>query len=166
MARRRRRSGVSQLLERDKTVVKLYDLRSKFHVDVRRSLSSLSDLRLRIAQFLLYAVAEQVLRSGTVPGRLHDRVEHGSHGQPQVDRTRSIFPSPPPPLRDACGLTRWIVDQIMGYEPPKTNRDQARLRIRWRGFPPHRDTWEPRNVLMEDVPELVRAYEAQHGVQV
>ncbi|KAG2776693.1 hypothetical protein PC129_g24393 [Phytophthora cactorum] len=45
------------------------------------------------------------------------------------------------------------------------NRGQARLRIRWRGFPPHRDTWELRNVQMEDVPEVVRAYEAQHGVQ-
>ncbi|KAG2871625.1 hypothetical protein PC119_g28131 [Phytophthora cactorum] len=76
-----------------------------------------------------------------------------------------IFPSPPPPLRDARGSTRWIVERIVGYEPPKTNRDQARLRIRWRGFPPHRDTREPRNVLMEDVQEMVRAYEAQNGVQ-
>ncbi|KAG2776637.1 hypothetical protein PC116_g10243 [Phytophthora cactorum] len=25
--------------------------------------------------------------------------------------------------------------------------------------------WEPQNVLMEDVPEMVRAYEAQNGVQ-
>ncbi|KAG3230966.1 hypothetical protein PI124_g23937 [Phytophthora idaei] len=82
-----------------------------------------------------------------------------------VDRTRGIFPPPPPPLRDARGSTRWIVERIVGYEPPKTNRDQARLRIRWRGFPPHRDTWEPRNVLIEDVPEMVREYEAQNGVQ-
>ncbi|KAG2965075.1 hypothetical protein PC120_g27288 [Phytophthora cactorum] len=97
--------------------------------------------------------------------RLHDRVEHESHGQPGVDRTRGIFPPPSPPLRDARGSTRWIVERIVGYEPPKTNRDQARLRICWRGFPPHQDTWEPRNVLIEDVPEMVRAYEAQNGVQ-
>ncbi|KAG3186663.1 hypothetical protein PC128_g12880 [Phytophthora cactorum] len=111
------------------------------------------------------AATERTPRSGTVPERLHGRVEHGSHGQPGVDRTRGIFPPPPPPLRDARGSTRWIAERIVGYEPPKTNRDQARLRIRWRGFPPYRDTWEPRNVLMEDVPEMVRAYEAQNGVQ-
>ncbi|KAG4224504.1 hypothetical protein PC116_g27040 [Phytophthora cactorum] len=111
------------------------------------------------------AAAGRILHSGTVPERLHDRTERRSHGQPGVDRTRGIFPPPPPPLRNARGSTRWIVERIVGYEPPKTNRDQARLRIRWRGFPPHRDTWEPRNILMEDVPEMVRADEAQNGVQ-
>ncbi|KAG3198605.1 hypothetical protein PC128_g5900 [Phytophthora cactorum] len=50
MAHRRRRSGVIQLLERDNTVVELHDLRSKFHLDVRRSLS---DLRLLVAQLML-----------------------------------------------------------------------------------------------------------------
>ncbi|KAG3122602.1 hypothetical protein PI126_g24081 [Phytophthora idaei] len=112
-----------------------------------------------------HAAAGRIPHSGTVPERLRGSVEHGSHGQPGVDRTRGIFPPPPSPLRDARGSTRWIVERIVGYEPPKTNRDQARLRIHWRGFPPHRDTWEPRNVLTEDVPETVRAYEAQNGVQ-
>ncbi|ETI32657.1 hypothetical protein F443_20581 [Phytophthora nicotianae P1569] len=76
-----------------------------------------------------------------------------------------IYLPPPPPLGDARGLARWIVERIVGSEAPKTNRDQARLRIRYGGFPPHRDTWEPRNVLMEDVPQMVRAYEAQNRVQ-
>ncbi|KAG3074049.1 hypothetical protein PC121_g8451 [Phytophthora cactorum] len=53
IARRRRRSGVSQLLEGSNTVVEPHDLRSKFHLDVRRSLSGLRDLCLLIAQLLL-----------------------------------------------------------------------------------------------------------------
>ncbi|KAG3049438.1 hypothetical protein PI125_g26582 [Phytophthora idaei] len=50
MARRRRRSGVSQLLEGSNTVVGPHDLRSKFYLDVRHGLSG---LRLLIAQLLL-----------------------------------------------------------------------------------------------------------------
>ncbi|KAG3045636.1 hypothetical protein PI125_g27079 [Phytophthora idaei] len=50
MGRRRRRSGVSQLLEGSNTVVESHDLRSKFHLDVRRGLS---DLRLLVAQLML-----------------------------------------------------------------------------------------------------------------
>ncbi|KAG3122406.1 hypothetical protein PI124_g21814 [Phytophthora idaei] len=50
MARRRRRSGVSQLLKGSNTVVEPHDLRSKFNLDVRRGLSG---LRLLIAQLLL-----------------------------------------------------------------------------------------------------------------
>ncbi|KAG4037711.1 hypothetical protein PC123_g26724 [Phytophthora cactorum] len=53
MARRGRRSGVSQLLEGGTTVVEPHDLRSKFHLDVRRSLSDLRELCLLIAQLLL-----------------------------------------------------------------------------------------------------------------
>ncbi|KAG2981230.1 hypothetical protein PC121_g23804 [Phytophthora cactorum] len=53
MARRGRRSGVSQLLEGDNTVVEPHDPHSKFHLDVRRGLSGLRDLRLLVAQLLL-----------------------------------------------------------------------------------------------------------------
>ncbi|KAG2980338.1 hypothetical protein PC120_g24983 [Phytophthora cactorum] len=144
MARRGRRSGVNQLLERGNAITKLHDQRSKFHLDVRRSLSGLRDVGLLIR-------------------RLHDRAERESHGQPGVDRTRGIVPPPPPPLRDARGSTRWIVERIGGYEPPKPNRDQTRLV--GEDFLPHRDTWEPRNVLVEVVREMVRADEAQDGVR-
>ncbi|KAG3115632.1 hypothetical protein PI125_g5348 [Phytophthora idaei] len=50
MARRGRRSGVSQLLEGSNTVVEPHDLRSKLHLDVRRGLSG---LRLLVAQLML-----------------------------------------------------------------------------------------------------------------
>ncbi|KAG2793875.1 hypothetical protein PC112_g23267 [Phytophthora cactorum] len=48
-----RRSGVSQLLEVGNTVVEPHDLRSKFHLDIRRGLSGLRDLRLLVAQLML-----------------------------------------------------------------------------------------------------------------
>ncbi|KAG3123401.1 hypothetical protein PI124_g19445 [Phytophthora idaei] len=51
MARRRRRSGVCQLLESSKTVVEPHYVRSKFHLDVRRGLSGLRDLL--VVQLLL-----------------------------------------------------------------------------------------------------------------
>ncbi|KAG3122326.1 hypothetical protein PI126_g24193 [Phytophthora idaei] len=51
MARRGRRSGVSQLLEGGNTVMEPHDLRSKFHLDVRRGLR---DLRLLVAQLMLH----------------------------------------------------------------------------------------------------------------
>jgi hypothetical protein len=91
-----------------------------------------------------------------------DRAEHDRHGH-SVDHTEGVFPPPPPPLRDATGSIRWIVERIVAHK--KTNSQEVRFRIRWRGFPPHQDTWEPRNVLMEDVPEMVRAYEAHHNLQ-
>ncbi|KAG3051401.1 hypothetical protein PI124_g24020 [Phytophthora idaei] len=53
MGRRRRRTGVSQLLERGNTVVELRDLRSKFHLHVQRGLRGLRDLRPLVAQLLL-----------------------------------------------------------------------------------------------------------------
>ncbi|KAG3125859.1 hypothetical protein PI124_g21976 [Phytophthora idaei] len=53
MARRGRRSGVSQLLEGGNTVVDPHDLRSKFHLDIRRGLSGLRDLSLLVAQLML-----------------------------------------------------------------------------------------------------------------
>ncbi|GMF59251.1 unnamed protein product [Phytophthora fragariaefolia] len=77
-----------------------------------------------------------------------------------VDQTRGVFPPPPPPLRDAQGEIRWIVQRIVDRRIRTQGPDH--FRIRWFGFPPNHDTWELRNVLMRDVPEMVMAYEARH----
>ncbi|CAI5704106.1 unnamed protein product [Peronospora effusa] len=77
----------------------------------------------------------------------------------------------PPPLVDAERQVRWIVDRIVGHEdPPQPLLQSAhekravpsvrRYRVRWLGFPPEQDTWEPRSSLLRDVPDVVLSYEA------
>ncbi|GMF54812.1 unnamed protein product [Phytophthora fragariaefolia] len=77
-----------------------------------------------------------------------------------VDQTRGVFPPSPPPLRDAQGEIRWIVQRIVDRRIRTQGPDH--FRIRWLGFPPNHDTWEAWNVLMRDFPEMVMAYEACH----
>ncbi|GMF60322.1 unnamed protein product [Phytophthora fragariaefolia] len=99
------------------------------------------------------ASTQRTQRSGGV--QQHPDDQHGL-----VDQTRGVFPPPPSPLRDAQGEIRWIVQRIIDRRIRTQGPDQ--FRIRWLGFPPNHDTWEPRNVLMRDVPEMVMAYEARH----
>ncbi|GMF26571.1 unnamed protein product [Phytophthora fragariaefolia] len=78
----------------------------------------------------------------------------------------------PPPLVDASGARRWIAERIVDHETHRTRTTgtaptsrRARTteryyRIRWLGFPPAEDTWESRERLMEDIPDVVKEYEA------
>ena len=69
---------------------------------------------------------------------------------------------------DAEGQVRWIVDHIVGHEDPlrpSTHETRAvpsarTYCIRWLGFPPEQDTWEPRSSLLREVPDVVQAYES------
>ncbi|OWZ05649.1 hypothetical protein PHMEG_00022230, partial [Phytophthora megakarya] len=53
----------------------------------------------------------------------------------------------PPPVIDAAGNVRWIVDRIVKDQDPH-------------GFPPEDNTWETPHGLLRDVPDVVRDYEA------
>ncbi|KAE9201080.1 hypothetical protein PF005_g15093 [Phytophthora fragariae] len=78
----------------------------------------------------------------------------------------------PPPLVDASGARRWIAERIVDRETRKTRASdtapasrraratETYYRVRWLGFPPAEDTWEPRKRLMEDIPDIVKEYEA------
>ncbi|KAE9290632.1 hypothetical protein PR003_g25242 [Phytophthora rubi] len=74
----------------------------------------------------------------------------------------------PPPLVDASGARRWIAERIVDHETRRTRAIGSALtsrrtraiemyyRVRWLGFPPAEDTWEPRTRLVEDIPDIVK----------
>ncbi|GMF48859.1 unnamed protein product [Phytophthora fragariaefolia] len=78
----------------------------------------------------------------------------------------------PPPLVDASGARRWIAERIVDHETRRTRvtgtastsrrarTTEMYYRIRWLGFPPAEDTWESRERLMEDIPDVGKEYEA------
>ncbi|GMF59242.1 unnamed protein product [Phytophthora fragariaefolia] len=107
-----------------------------------------------------------------------ERLEHDSsqlRHPPGSSRCARNRREPPPPIVDSAGQTCWIVDHLVAHEdPPRaTSRTRARTsppstrgipparrnRVRWLGYPPDEDTWEPRSVLLRDVPDVVFEYE-------
>lgn len=81
----------------------------------------------------------------------------GTHESPE------IYPPPPAPVRDAQGQQYWHVDALIDHRDRTSGRaTQRRYRVRWRGYPPEYDTWEPRESLILDVPEDVQAYDRTH----
>ena len=95
----------------------------------------------------------------------------------------------PPPLIDSHGDERWVVEAIVDHRPHdetdllpasvgktrkslRQRRDKRSLsrrllreyRVRWVGYPPDQDTWTPRHILEEDVPDVLHEYESQLGL--
>ena len=74
-----------------------------------------------------------------------------------------LFPlqhrSPPPPLIDSNGEKRYIVERILDH---RLHDGRVECLVKWLGYSHDESSWEPRDVLQEDVPEIVLAYEKQN----
>jgi hypothetical protein len=56
---------------------------------------------------------------------------------------------PPPAHECDDGSLRWEVETILAA---RGQGSQRQLLVRWEGYGPDRDTWEPREVMLEDAP--------------
>ncbi|GMF48402.1 unnamed protein product [Phytophthora fragariaefolia] len=77
-----------------------------------------------------------------------------------------------PRFVDASGARRSSAEGIVDHETRRTRAmdsvaksrrtcaTETYYRVRWLGLPPAEDTWEPRERLMEDIPDVVKEYEA------
>jgi hypothetical protein len=63
---------------------------------------------------------------------------------------------PPPAYECDDGSLRWAVETILDE---RGQGSQRKLLVRWEGYGPDRDTWEPREVMLEDAPGAVRDFD-------
>uniref|UniRef100_A0AAV1TQ54 Chromo domain-containing protein n=1 Tax=Peronospora matthiolae TaxID=2874970 RepID=A0AAV1TQ54_9STRA len=101
------------------------------------------------------------VRDRRVAQELRDQRGSRGHTLPH-DSLDSVFPPPPPPLEDSRGGQRYLVEQLLNHRD--VNGRQTSYLVRWRGYPPSWDSWEPCSQLMIDVLGLVEQYDAAHPV--
>ena len=61
---------------------------------------------------------------------------------------------------DSHGGKRFLVERLLNHRDVKGRRTS--YLVRWRGYPPSADSWEPRAQLMADVLGLVEQYDEAH----
>ena len=64
---------------------------------------------------------------------------------------------------DASGGQLFLVERLLNHRDVKGRRTS--YLVRWRGYPPSADTWEPRSQLMVEVLCLVEQYDKAHPVK-
>ena len=61
---------------------------------------------------------------------------------------------------DSHGGQRFHVERIHNHSDVKGHRTS--YLVRWRGYPPSHDSWEPRSQLLVDIEGLIRQYDETH----
>ena len=72
---------------------------------------------------------------------------------------RSHQRAPPPSVRDQHGRQHYHVECLVGHR--LTRARGSEYLVRWRGYSPDHDSWEPATTLQQDVPDLLAEYQRQ-----
>ena len=74
--------------------------------------------------------------------------------------SENVFPPSSYPLIDARGGQRFLVERLLNHRDEKGRRTS--YLVRWSGYPPYADSWEPRSQLLVDILGLVEQYDKAH----
>uniref|UniRef100_A0AAV1TXS6 Uncharacterized protein n=1 Tax=Peronospora matthiolae TaxID=2874970 RepID=A0AAV1TXS6_9STRA len=74
-----------------------------------------------------------------------------------------VFSPPPHPLVGSVGGQRFLVERILNHRD--VNGVRTSYLVRWRGYPPAWDSWEPRVQLIVDVLGFVEQYDETHPLR-
>jgi hypothetical protein len=85
--------------------------------------------------------------------RVDQRADVGERVEANARTFRRVAPVA---LTDSAGDQRYLVEAIVDYR--LTDRGPEYL-VRWRGYPPDQDSWEPKATLLADVPDLIADYQ-------
>jgi hypothetical protein len=85
----------------------------------------------------------------------------------KVDRTDSlserIYVTPPPPVRTSRTGTTHIIEAIVGHRPDEDKRAGWKYHVKWEGWDPKDNTWEPEANLAGATAMVEKYWETQGG---
>jgi hypothetical protein len=83
----------------------------------------------------------------------------------KVDRTDNerIYVTPPPPVRTSRSGTTHIIEAIVGHRPDEDRRTGWKYHVKWEGWDPKDNTWEPEANLAGAKAMVDKYWETQGG---